>query len=72
MGGGAGEGRGRRGEGMSENMNRDVKACTQQTRRLIFKITALSYQMYNLFKFLRLERYLYIIREKITKESFLT
>lgn len=40
--------------------------------RLILKNIALSYQMYNLFKFLRLKKYLHIIREKITMESFLT
>lgn len=57
---------------MHESVNRDIDAYVGKTRRLIFKNTALSYQMYNLFKFLRLKRYLHIIREKITMESSLT
>lgn len=57
---------------MHESVNSDIDACASKTRRLIFKNTALSYQKYNLFNFLRLKRYLYIIKEKITMESFLT
>lgn len=57
---------------MQESVNSDIDAYAGKIRRLIFKNTALSYQMYNLFKFLRLKRYLHSIREKITMESSLT
>lgn len=57
---------------MLESVNSDMDAYAGKTRRLIFKNTALSYQRYNLIKFLRLKRYLHSIREKITMESSLT